>query len=160
MSWSLQLRNGDLALGGASFGQVSGQAKLAQDLRCALLEPRGTDDMHPTFGSLIDGGLDDLGVYQHSLIGSDNWGFAALQIEADIRRICLNYQRSQLERARQDRFQYGSSTLTPDELLLQVESINMIQAQDRLLVTVSIITGNGNTITLDVPVDSSGALLV
>lgn len=158
MSWSLQLRNGDLALGGAQLGQVTGQAKLVQDLRCAILEPRGHDDMHVTYGSLIDGGLDDYGVYQESLIGTNNWERAALRIESEIRRICLNHQRLQLERARQDRYTYGESTLNKDELLLQVADIKMQQAQDQLLVTVSIITGAGGVVDINVPIDSTGSL--
>lgn len=158
MSWSLQIRNGDLALGGAQFGQVTGQAKLAQDLRCAILEQRGHDDMHRGFGSLIDGGYDDFGEYQESVVGSSDWQRVALRVEAEIRRICGEHQARQLERARQDRYQYGQSTLSPDELLLQVSRIDMQQAQDRLLVTVSIITGNGNHVTLNVPVDATGAM--
>lgn len=158
MSWSLQIRNGDLALGGAQFGQVTGQTKLVQDLRCALLESRGHDDMHPLFGSMIDGGYDEFGVYHESLISSTNWQRAALQIESEIRRICLDHQRRQLERARQDRNQYGESTLSPAELLLQVADIDMVQAQDRLLVTVHIVTGNNNTVAINIPVDATGVL--
>lgn len=159
MSWSLQIANGDLALGGAQFGQVTGQAKLVQDLRCALLEERGHDDMHPGFGSLIDGGLDDYGVYQQSLIGTTDWSRIALRVESEIRRICQEYQRAQLERARQDRYKFGESTLSQDELLLQISSIEMLQAQDQMMVTVSLITGSGSQVNMNVPVDSTGMLV-
>lgn len=158
MSWSLQLRNGDLALGGAQLGQVTGGAKLVQDLRCAILESRGMDDMHPLFGSLIDGGLDDYGVEQPSIIGTSDWDRIALRVDAEVRRICSEYQRQQLARAREDRYTYGESTLRSDELLLQVNSIQMVQAQDQLMVTVSITTGNGTEKTLDIPVSGEGVL--
>lgn len=158
MSWSLQLRNSDLALGGAQLGQVTGQAKLVQDLTCALLERRGTDDMHPGYGSLIDGGLDDFGVEQPSVFGSSDWQRIGLRVESEIRRICSEYQRAQLERARQDRYTYGKSTLSNDELLLQVNQISMYQAQDTLLVTVSITTGNSQQVSIDLPLDAAGVL--
>src|SRR6476661_2816084 len=100
MSWSLALRNGDLAISGRSLGQTTGPSKLVQDLRCALLEPRGFDDLHPTFGSLIDGGQDEFGNQVAPLIGSTNWELAVLRIESEIRRIAADHQRRQLERAK------------------------------------------------------------
>lgn len=115
--------------------------------------------MHPSYGSLIDGGLDDYGVYQPSVIGTNNWERVALKVESEIRRICSEYQRAQLERARQDRYRYGESTLTKDELLLQVSDIKMLQAQDQLLVTVSIITGGNSEVQLDLPLDNTGVFL-
>lgn len=155
MSWSLQLRNGDLTLGGTSLGQTVGGNKLVQDLRCALLERRGHDVSHLTYGSLLDGGLDDFGVEQPSLIGTNDWNRIALRVEAEIRRISRVHQGAQLERARQDRLTYGESTLDPQELLLQIQDIKMIQAQDKLMVSVSLVTGNHQTITINTPIGSN-----
>lgn len=152
MSWSLQLRNGDLALGGTSFGQTTGGNKLVQDLRCALLEHRGHDDMHASFGSLLDGGLDDFGIEQPSLIGTSDWARIALRVEAEIRRITQEHQQRQLERAKQDRYTYGESTLSGSELLLQVSDIRMMQAQDALMVSVSLITGTGQAVVINTPI--------
>lgn len=158
MSWSLQLRNGDLATSGARLGQVTGGTKLVQDLRCALLERRGTDDMHPTFGSLIDGGRDEFGNEVDSIIGSSNWQRIAMRVEGEIRRICAEHQQRQVDRAQDDRLRFGESTLTNDELLVKVESVQMSQAQDTLWVSVVLSTGAGRTTTIDVPVISDAAL--
>lgn len=155
MSWSLQLRNGDLALSGNRLGQVTGAPKLVQDLRCAILEPRGTDDAHPKYGSLIDGGRDDKGNEVRSLIGESDWDLIALRIESEIRRIGSDHQQRQIERAKRDRFTYGQSTLVNDELLADIEHIDMFQAQDRLLVSVTVKTGQNQTFTIDVPISET-----
>ena len=71
MSWSLKLHSGDLDLSGPDgYGTVSGPAKLIQDLRNWLLEPRGTDSFHPSYGSILDGGM-VRGVRVDSMIGSN-----------------------------------------------------------------------------------------
>lgn len=155
MSWSLELRNGDLTISGARLGQTTGSNKLVQDLRCAILEPRGHDDMHPSFGSLIDGGIDEAGREVASIIGTDRWEFAALQIQSEIRRIAALHQARQTERAKADRLAYGESTLENAELLYQVSNIDMVQAQDRLLVTVTLQNGRGEQFSFDVPIDET-----
>lgn len=114
--------------------------------------------MHPSFGSLIDGGIDDLGTEQPSMIGSHDWERTALRVEGEIRRICADYQRQQLARARADRYAYGKSTLSNDELLLQINDISFQQAQDQLMVTVHITTGNNQTQRIDLPLDATGSL--
>lgn len=154
MSWSLQLRGGDLSIDGATLGRVTGAQKLVQDLRCALLESRGFDDLHPTFGSLIDGGIDEYGNSVQSIIGSIDWEFAALRIQSEIRRVAAEYQKQQTNRARNDRSVLGQSTLTNDELLLDVSNIAMTQAQDRLMVNVTLQTATGQTIPLDIPLEN------
>jgi hypothetical protein len=158
MSWSLQIRNGDLSVSGAKLGVVTGGSKLAQDLRCALLTERGSDDLHPTFGSLIDGGRNDAGDWVPSLIGSTDWELIAMRVEAEIRRICLEQQARQVSRSQADRMVYGRSTLSNDELLLQVDRVQMFQAMDSLMVRVSITTGSGQTQTVDVAVSDQAPI--
>lgn len=150
MSWSLQIQNGDLSLNGGSYGTVSGSQKLAQDLKCALLERMGTDDAHPNFGSLIDGGVAN-GVEQPSLIATTDWTHAIALIESEIRRIINQYQASQVRRSENDRMTYGKPTLTPDELLVAISSIQFFQVQDALVVKVGIQTGANNTININLP---------
>jgi hypothetical protein len=159
MSWSLALHNGDIALSGARLGQVSGPSKLVQDLRCALLEPKGFDDLHPTFGSLIDGGRDDYGNQVAPFIGTSDWDLAILRVESEIRRICADHQRKQTERSKNDRYRYGESTLTPDEMLMGIDTINMYQAQDKLLVNVKLSTAAGQGFSIDLPIAESGVLI-
>lgn len=155
MSWSLQLRSGDLVVSGAHISQAAGISKLVQDLRCALLEPRGFDDLHPTYGSLIDGGIDEYGNYAASLIGSVDLELVALRVDSEIRRITSEHQLQQTNRASNDRIIYGESTLTNDELLRQVTNIQMTQAQDQLMVIVTLQTAPGQNITIPIPVSIS-----
>lgn len=158
MSWSLQLRNGDLTVGGARFGQVTGGQKLIQDLRCALLEHKGNDPDHPEWGSVLDGGVDN-GIEIPSLIGSTNWQYIVLAVQSEIRRVAAAHQNRQLARTKQDRYTYGESTLTPDELLVEVESVDCFQAQDTLLVQVTLKTGTGTTSTLNIPIPNTPVMV-
>ena len=155
MSWSLKLRNGDLVTDGAKLDQVTGAAKLVQDLRCAILEKRGTDDLHRDFGSLIDGGYDDKGNWVDSTIGEIDIDFAVLQIESDLRRIMAMHQQKQVARSKRDRQTYGQSTLDNDEHLYAVEGVDFTQAQDKLMVNVLIQTGTGQQFNIAVPLQSN-----
>lgn len=157
MSWSLQLRGGDLVIGGASFGTVTGQQKLVQDLRCAILERMGTDEDHPWFGSLIDGGRLN-GVEQESIIATTDWGVAILAVEGEIRRIVDQYQKSQIVRNERDRTAYGKPTLTPGELLMGISNMQFYQAQDNLLCRVTLITGADAEITVNVPLGTNNII--
>lgn len=154
MSWSLQLRGGDLTIGGASFGVVTQQQKLVQDLRCAILERMGTDPDHSWFGSLIDGGRLN-GVEQESIIATDNWDVAVLAVESEIRRIVDLYQKQQILRTEQDRTTYGKPTLTPGELLMGVGNLEFFQAQDNLLCRVTLVTGADQNIQVNVPLGTN-----
>lgn len=152
MSWSLRLKNGDLALDGRNIAQVNGAAKLVQDLKCAILEPRGHDVYHPSFGSIIDGGVDQNGVYSPSVIGEHDWAFVALRVESEIRRICSEYQQAQIIRDKDDRLRYGRSTLDLSEVLEAVTGVNILQSQDTMKVEVSIRTASGKPASFEVPV--------
>jgi hypothetical protein len=134
------------------MGQITGPAKLVQDLRCALLTKRGEVEFHPSFGSLIDGGRSEAGDEVTSIIGSSDWARIGLRVEGEIRRIAADYQNRQLARAQQDRYTYGESTLSNDELLLEIHDIAMLQNQDALFVRVTLTTGTGQEIPLDIPV--------
>lgn len=158
MTWSLRIRNGDLMLSGTEFDQVTGSNKLVQDLRCAILERQGTDDLHPDFGSLIDGGRDSNGNLVNSIIGGQNWNYMALIVESEIRRIASELQDRQVARAQQDRYTYGKATQTSGEVLKQISSVNMVQVQDSLVVQVGLITGSGEDIVLDIPVTNQSII--
>lgn len=146
------MKNGDLALEGANLSIVSGTAKLVQDLRCAILEARGHDPFHPEFGSIIDGGVDTNGIYSPSMIGEMDWAFVALRVKSEINRICEAQQRVQIDRDRNDRSRYGSSTLDRSEVLKSVTSINISQTQDKMMVSVKILTAANTTAIISLPV--------
>lgn len=152
MSWSLGLRHGDLYLDRGGLGVVTEANKLVQDLRCALLEPRGHDRFHPAYGSLLDGGIDEYGNNAASLIGESDWEYVATQVRAEISRITSLYQAQQVERSKNDRMKYGNSTLSPQELLFEVGSVSISQAQDSMMVYVTLVTGSGTQIPIEIPI--------
>jgi hypothetical protein len=160
MSWSLRIRNGDLVIDGAKLGQVAGPSKLVQDLRCALLEQKGNDNLHPEFGSLIDGGIDENGNIAPSIVGESNWDLIALRIQSEIHSVAKAHQQRQLQRAAQDRSVYGDSTLSANEILLSVTNIEMFHAQDTLLVRIHLSTGTSQVIKIDVPVAANSSSIV
>jgi hypothetical protein len=151
MSWSLQVQNGDLAFGSGQMATVTGGQKLVQDLACDILEPMGTDPMHPSFGSTIDGGTQPDGTVSQGMIGTPNDALAASFIYAEIQRICLDYQQRQSARNATDVATYGKSTLTADEALLSVTNVKVNQVADKLLVSATLKTGLGS-LSLDIPV--------
>src|SRR4051812_1433919 len=140
MSWSLRIHNGDFVTNGNQAATVIRQAKMLQDLRLWILERMGTDDLHPGFGSLIDGGTRADGTEVAGVIGESDFDFAALQVEQDLRRIITEYQGRQLSRAKVDRAIYGRGTLTPQEVVINVPAINFTQQQDTMKVVITIVT--------------------
>lgn len=154
MSFSLQIQNGDLAISGNDYATVSGNQKLVQDLTCAIKTPMGTDDANPNYGSLIDGGVTSDGIYHESLIGGDNDNSTAAFVEAEISRVAQNYQAQQLARNQSDGIQYGKTTLTPDEILVNLGGLNTQSVEDSMLVTAVLQTGSSN-VTINLPISSS-----
>lgn len=152
MSWSLQIANGDLAFNGADLTTVQGSQKLVQDLACCILEPMGTDSMHPGFGSLIGGGIDVNGTYEQGVIGTPNDTHAGNFVIAETNRICTQYQRQQQARYRSDVATYGKSTLSASEALLGVQSVTAHASRDHLNVEATLQTGSGDQpISISVP---------
>lgn len=154
MSWSFNITGGDLILGGpGGFSTLSGTDKLLQDLRCRLLEPLGTDPMHPDFGSSLDGGIDTSGAQIVSHIGSTLTPEVALEVEAEVIRCLQSHQQTQIARLREEQQTYGGKTyLTNEELLYQIISVDSVQIQDTLVVRVVLQTGSGQTINITQPV--------
>jgi hypothetical protein len=143
MSWSLKVSQGDLVLGGSSYAPVVGEAKLLQDLRHFILEHMGTDPSHPEYGSIIDGGTQN-GQPVQSVIGTSNWQAARLSITSELRRICKEYQRTQINRAAADKKTYGKATLQASEILLEVGDISFEQNTDTMSVSIPITSGRNN----------------
>src|ERR1017187_5637340 len=110
MSYSLMISNGDLSFNGASMNTVQGGDKLVQDLACCVLEPMGTDNLHPTFGSTIGGGINPDGSYNPGVIGEPNDAMAATQVQGEITRIVKQYQAQQQARFQADVAVYGKGT--------------------------------------------------
>lgn len=153
MSWSLEISNGDFRVDTSRLGTVNAQRKLLQDFRCAILEKMGTDNLHPEFGSLIDGGITPEGVRVAGVIGETDLDLVVLEIETEITRIARSIQRAQLARAKQDKMTFGRATLDPQEVLIEVTGINFSPNLDKLQVTVNITTAEGTNIDTILPID-------
>lgn len=153
MTWSLALRNGDLAIGGSGLATVANESKLVQDLRCQLLEKMGSDKLHPEYGSLIDGGVTPDGVVYESIIADNDWELAKLRIQNEITRIINDYQRRQLDRAKMDKAQYGKQTLTPREVVSGINGMTFVESLDQLIVQVHLKTMSGESEIIDLTVN-------
>lgn len=148
MSWSLALQDGDLTMEGGSFQQVSGGQKLLQDLICWCAEPIGTDDMHTDFGSVFDGGTLPTGEVVPSPIGNPDQQAVQNQIETEVQRIIGLYKVAQLARIRRDNLIYGRSTITPDEVVANIDAIDVSTDMDTMNVQVKVSTYAGQSIGL------------
>ena len=150
MSFSLELKNGDLGLSGTSLGTVVNAAKLQQDLVCSILTPLGFEELHPEFGSILE---EDLINPETTVIGTKDFNHAAAVVRSELLRICQNYQAQQIARNEDDAIKFGKPTLTPEEILLRVVSINFVSAEDHLLCNLTLEIGT-DTLEISIPVSS------
>jgi hypothetical protein len=156
MTYSLNIRNGDLNLGGPKgVATVTGVEKLLQDLRQRLLEPVGTDPMNPDFGSSLDGGISVDGVEIITNIGGQFTGETKANIEAEILRCLQAHQQMQAARIRQQQDRYGGKTFfTEREILYRIDSIDSQQMVDTLVVKVVMTTAAGTQFSIVQPLGS------
>lgn len=155
MSWSLRINNGDFVVDSAHLGTVSAQQKLLQDFRCALLEQMGTDNLHPDFGSLIDGGITPDGHTVTGVIGETDPEEVTLVIETEVSRIARYMQRAQLARAKSDRLTYGRATMVPQEVLLSLNGINFLQYEDAIRVTINLTAANNKDFDIELAISTN-----
>lgn len=158
MTYSLNIKGGDLSLGGpGGLSVVTSTDKLIQDLKCWILEAIGTDPLHPDYGSMLDGGGVPGGPQMNGLIGTTIDQTTLLQVEAEIRRILSLYQQQQINRIQVEKALYaGKHTYTFGELLYSVDGVTATQFKDTIIVNVSIRTANGQSISFSQPVGSVG----
>lgn len=155
MSWSLQIKDGDFKVDSAHLGTVIGQYKLVQDMTCAIMERMGTDNLHPEYGSLIDGGRTPDGVSVGSVIGDEDTEMVALKIETELTRVARQLQNQQLARAKADKMTYGKATLSPQEVLMELQGIDFFMSEDRLSVLVHLTTATGVEFDVTIPIDTT-----
>lgn len=158
MTYSLNIRGGDLSLGGpGGLSTVTSTDKLIQDLKCWLLERIGTDPLHPDYGSTLDGGGVPGGPQMNGLLGNAIDQVTILQVEAEVRRILDLYRQQQINRIQIEQTLYnGKNTYTFGEILFAVDSVNATQFKDTIIVNVAIRTANGQSITFSQPVGGVG----
>jgi hypothetical protein len=154
MTWSLKLRNGDLERSSNQLAKATNETKLVQDLRIQFLTKMGIDDLHPEFGSLLDGGTTPDGIVHDTFIGTDDKENAKLLIQSELHRIINDYQQKQLTRAKRDKMVYGKATLTPREFVLSVRSINVVEYLDAFNITIELTTASKETQILELLVNT------
>lgn len=125
-------------------------SKLAQDLRCHLLERMGGDSLHPSFGSVLDGGTREDGVEIQSIIGETDEGLIRSFISTEINRVVKEHQSKQLDRAVADRIRYNQSTLTDDEVLEATE-VDLAFTEDTMVVRITLRSSTGATQRIGIP---------
>lgn len=154
MSKSFALVNGDLALGpGRAFQLVSGKAKLLQDLKLWILERIGTDPATPTFGSRLDGGIED-GNRDPSYIGQIITTETLMGIRGEVIRLIQNYQAMQYEKIRAETIAYvGQTTLDNDEVIDSIDKITTSVFGSTIVVQVGINLLSGDVIKLTLPMN-------
>lgn len=149
MSYSLQLRNGDLVVDRGRLGFVTGPQKLVQDIRCALLERMGTDDLHPEFGSILDGGTVD-GEEVEGIIGETDPQVIRSFVATEVNRIISAYRNAQINRAQTDLITYSKTTLSLGEALSDAQ-VNIGMIEDMLVVQIVLIAESGDKKTIAIP---------
>lgn len=137
MTYTIALKNGDWDFSTSRHGKViTGRDKLVQCLTQWLLESRGVDRFHPTYGSNIQ-----------SMVGIQRTEPNRLSIENEIRQSCndyMNYISSDFE---QDPAKYSK-----DEIIVQVMSVESYYIGEELHATVTVRTLSGEKRTVEVPV--------
>lgn len=146
MSKSLALIAGDLNVTGRHYDTVRGKAKLIQDLTCFLIERTETDPATPDFGSQFE---------TDAYIGNVYTDILATEARADIQELLQNYQSSQLEKIKNETIQYnGLNTLEDGEVIESIDSVQSTFSGTTLIVRVSLTVLSGETIKIDVPIDT------
>lgn len=126
MSYSFAVVEKDIQLKGSNVGLAYGRAKLIQDLTLWLTERYRSDRFHSNYGSTLD-----------SFIGDVIDGMSAAEVEAEVNRVLQNYQMVQYRRMQDD-----PTTLSPEEVLVDVEDIKARIDYDSVVVVISIVTGS------------------
>jgi len=153
VSWSLDITGGDLNFVSDRSGAatVTNRDKAFQDLRCALLEPMGSDPMHPEHGSLLDGGRLPNGRTVESLVGQE--ALSVLKIKEEIGRVIQRYMTMQRNKIDSENQLYGKSTLQDGEIVQTIMSIDhRMFGSTKVILQANLLMRNASTVTINQPV--------
>jgi len=131
---------------GRSFDLVQGKDKLIQDLSLRIMEQIGTDPSFPELGSHFDTGEYIGQVYTVELEDA---------AREEVQGIIQQYQREQLEKIKAETIIFdGQNTLAPDEVIHTIDKIESVTVGTTILLRVSLSTLSGQSVRIDVPVES------
>lgn len=137
MSFTIQIQDGDIALHGNTFAVTDGIEKLKQDLTTWLKERYRSDRFHTSYGSILDGFIG--GVVSQNVL---------FEIETEVNRVLQNYQALQYRRYKSD-----PQSLTPSEILAEINNVTATASYDRVTVAVDFTTYLGTTAVFTVSAD-------
>lgn len=135
---TLMLRDGDLVPTHRDYAQVTGVAKVAQDLRCALLEPLGNDRFHPGWGSTLDTFV--------SLVADAD---TQAEVQGEVNRVISNYAAIQRDKIEADINGGGSTRFTTDEVLSRVHGVSTSISTETIRVNIGLQTLSGDIVVVD-----------
>lgn len=141
----LQLVNGDIALGPRGYAEVTGVAKIQQDLTLAVLTPYGSDRFHPTWGSTLE-----------SQIGSAQGPLTQSTISSEITRVVQNYMLVQNNTLTMAQTNGYTSPYSNDDLVSGIASLAVSSNYDVVSVACTVATASGGTTTLSTSVAPTG----
>lgn len=129
------LKDGDLVPQRRAFVEITGTAKVQQDLRCALLEPLGNDRFHPGWGSTLETFISEI---------ADET--TRLDVRAEVNRVLTNYAAVQRDKIEADINGSADTRFTTSEVLDQVKGLDVTVMQDSVRVSITIQTISGETV--------------
>lgn len=132
---TLQLADGDLVIGTNGHATVTGASMVAQDLRCALGEPIGTDRFHPGYGSALE-----------TFVGMVLDEGARFTVEQEANRVIGNYVAIQNDRISRDAVRAARSRYSTDDIVAEVSEVRVVANFDAVQVFVEIKTMAGQSV--------------
>lgn len=135
---TLRLSNGDLTLNGRALAEVSGTAKVRQDLRGALAEPLGNDRFHPGWGSRLDDFVAQIADQQ-----------TEFDVRGEVSRVISNYASVQRDKVEADIHSGGETRFSTDEILAAVQGVAVTTVGDRINVDIRLQTASGEVVVLN-----------
>lgn len=122
MTYSLAIRDGDLAVTGSECQVVNGIDKLRQDLTLWLIIRIGSNRFHPTFGSALE-----------SYIGSVIVPATQAVVYNEVLRVLTNYQSMVYQL-----FTVNPNIFSLSELPYSIDSVNVSLTYDTVYTTVQV----------------------
>jgi hypothetical protein len=138
----LALVNGDIQVGQSGYVEVTGQAKVLQDMVVAAQEPYGSDQYHPGWGS-----------YLNNYVGGNAASTPALA-QSEVKRLVSNYMTVQTYNQSQALAAGNKSPYTNDDFVTGLASLDVAQDTTSLTVNASLMTASGQTVGIAATVGS------
>jgi hypothetical protein len=137
------LQNGDLVIGQAGYQEVTGQAKIVQDLTSATVTPYGSNRFHQGYGSVLA-----------TKVGQPETGLTQGQVNAEVQRIVNNYIMTQQMILQSYQNRGFASPYNNDDLVAAVPGIDVVVSTDTITVNAQIKTAANQTVSLNTAVSA------